>query len=90
MLTLFTSLTVLGVFVLRWKKPGLHRPYKTWGYPVTPLIYVLLNSWIMVYVFQQKTTETLIGLAIGAAGLVFYFINLMFFTNVGPKDYYHD
>jgi APA family basic amino acid/polyamine antiporter len=86
MLTLFTSLTVLGVFVLRWKNPGLHRPYRTWGYPVTPLIYILLNSWIMIYVFQQKTTETLIGLAIGAAGLVFYFINRMFFTNVEPKD----
>lgn len=86
MLTLFTSLTVFGVFVLRWNNPGLARPYKTWGYPITPLVYIVLNTWIMIYVFQQKTTETLIGLGIGAAGLVFYFINMIFFAKNKTDD----
>jgi APA family basic amino acid/polyamine antiporter len=80
MLTLFTSLTVFGVFVLRWKNPGLARPYKTWGYPYTPLIYVILSTWIMIYVFLDKTTETLIGLGIGAVGLVLYLINKLWFS----------
>lgn len=84
MLTLFTCMTVLGVLVLRWRRPGLPRPYKTWGYPITPLIHVLLSLWIMAYVFRDKTTESLIGLGIGATGLVFYFINAIWFAN--PAD----
>ncbi len=80
MLTLFTSMTVFGVFVLRWKNPELPRPYKTWGYPITPAIYVLLSLWIMIYVLLDKTTETLIGLGIGAAGLIFYAINALWFS----------
>jgi APA family basic amino acid/polyamine antiporter len=85
MLALFTSLTVFGVFVLRWKQPNLPRPYKTWGYPVTPLIYVLLSLWIMIYVFRDKTIETLIGLGIGATGMIFYFINALWFGKEKPK-----
>ena len=81
MLALFTSLSVFGVFVLRWKQPNLPRPYKTWGYPITPLIYVLLSLWIMIYVFRDKTIETLIGLAIGALGLIFYYVNGLWFKN---------
>jgi len=75
MLTLFTSLTVFGVFILRAKKPKLARPYKTWGYPVTPAIYVILSVWIMAYVFQDKTEESLIGIAIAFVGLIFYLID---------------
>jgi len=85
MLTLFTSLTVFGVFVLRWKNPELDRPYKTWGYPYTPLIYVLLSFWIMIYVFKDKTMESLIGLGIGAAGLIFYLINALWFPRHHQK-----
>ena len=36
-LTLCTTLTVIGVFVLRWRRPDLERPYRVWGYPFTPL-----------------------------------------------------
>lgn len=72
MLTLFTTLTVLGVIVLRIKNPHLKRPYRTWGYPLTPIIYLVLNSWIMVYVFLDKTQESLIGMGIALMGLVVY------------------
>lgn len=81
MLTFFTSLTVFGVFILRIKMPALQRPYKTWGYPITPAIYVLLNVWIMVYVVLERTAETLIGMGIAVAGLVLYFINAIWFRN---------
>ena len=77
MLALFTTLTVLGVFVLRIRQPDLPRPYKTWGYPVTPAIYLLLNTWVMVYVFIDKTTESLIGIGIALVGLIIYAINYL-------------
>lgn len=86
MLTFFTSLTVLGVFVLRFKRPGLARPYRTWGYPVTPAIYVLLSLWIMIYVFQDKTKESLIGLGIALAGLIFYAVNAVILSNQKSKN----
>ena len=75
MLTLFTTLTVLGVIVLRIRQPHLQRPYKTWGYPFTPLLYLLLNTWVLVYVFIDKTTESLIGIGIALVGLVIYAFN---------------
>ncbi len=78
MLTLFTTLTVLGVIVLRFKAPGLDRPYRTWGYPITPLIYVVLNVWIMVYVFIDKTQESLIGIGIALVGLILYALNSLY------------
>jgi APA family basic amino acid/polyamine antiporter len=74
-LALLTSVTVAGVYVLRWKQPGLHRPYKTSGYPVTPAIFLLANSWITAYVLIDRPIESLIGLGIIAAGLLVYFLN---------------
>lgn len=79
MLVLFTTLAVMGVFVLRITRPDLPRPYKTWGYPFTPALYLALSSWTLVYVFIDKPKESLIGLAIGFSGLVVYFINWYFY-----------
>ena len=69
-----TSLTVSGVFVMRYKKPNLHRPYKVWGYPFTPTIFLLLNLWTLGYVFNDRPYESLIGIGIMLLGLVFYFL----------------
>ncbi len=74
-LSLSTFLTVLGVFVLRWKKPELERPYKTWGYPVTPVIFLMVTGWMLFFVLRDKPVESLAGLATVLAGLVFYFID---------------
>jgi APA family basic amino acid/polyamine antiporter len=77
-LTFITSLTVAGVFVLRIREPELNRPYRTWGYPVTPAIFLVLNTWILVYVFIDKPTESLIGLGIVAVGAVLYGVSVWF------------
>jgi APA family basic amino acid/polyamine antiporter len=74
-LSLSTFLTVLGVFVLRWKNPGLARPYRTWGYPFTPIIFLLVTGWMLVFVLRDKPAESLAGLATVLAGLVFYLID---------------
>jgi len=62
-LSLFAALTVLGVFVLRWRRPGLHRPHRAWGYPVTPLVFVLLMLWMIVWSVAAQPLVTLAGAA---------------------------
>ncbi|UOQ75838.1 amino acid permease [Hymenobacter sp. 5516J-16] len=53
-LSLFTFLTVLGLFILRWRQPALSRPYRAWGYPVTPLLFLLLNGWTLRFIAQRN------------------------------------
>ena len=71
-LILSTMLTVAGVFVLRWRRPEIDRPYTTWGYPVTPLLFLAANAWILVYVLIDRPVESLIGLGIVAVGGALY------------------
>ena len=73
-LTIFTTLTVLGVFVLRIKKPDLPRPYKTWGYPVTPILFLAINSWILYYGFTLKIRSSLYGLLIVVVGALVWLV----------------
>ena len=72
-LNLFTFLTVLGLFVLRVRNPGLPRPYRAWGYPATPLVFLGLSGWTLAFILRDKPTESLYGLATLAAGLLVYF-----------------
>jgi len=74
-LILITTLAVSGVFYSRITQPDLPRPIKTWGYPYTPLLYVLTNLWIMTFLLIDKTSESLVGLGIVALGLVIYFVS---------------
>ncbi|MBS0263231.1 MAG: amino acid permease [Planctomycetes bacterium] len=55
-LSIVAGLTVLGVLVLRQRQPELHRPYRTWGYPVTPLIYLGVESWMIYQLIRESTT----------------------------------
>jgi len=74
-LNVFTFLTVLGVMVLRKKRPDLPRPYKTFGYPVVPAVFLLISVWILGYGLVYRTTESLAGLAITLSGFVVYAID---------------
>ena len=75
-LNLFTFLTVLGLFVLRLRQPALPRPYRAWGYPFTPLLFLVLNGWTLWFIARDKPTETLYGLATLVAGLLVYAIGV--------------
>lgn len=77
-LSLSVFLTVLGVFVLRIKQPNLYRPYKTWGYPITPLFFLLVTAWMLIYVLKDKPMESLAGLATVGIGWIIYGINKKF------------
>lgn len=77
-LGLSNFVTVLGVFVLRYKQPTLKRPYKTWLYPVTPLLYLLLMGWTLIHIIIHKPGEALMSFAVIAAGIIMYLISLKF------------
>jgi APA family basic amino acid/polyamine antiporter len=71
-LALNSLVTVLGVFVLRLRQPDLPRPYRTFGYPLTPLIYLGLTAWTLMFVLINKTQESLLGLGVIVVGLIVY------------------
>ncbi|ALW83933.1 amino acid permease [Hymenobacter sedentarius] len=73
-LNLFTFLTVLGLFVLRWRRPDLERPYRAWGYPITPLTFLGLSGWTLAFILRDKPTESLYGLGTLGVGLLVYFL----------------
>ncbi|MCR5887622.1 amino acid permease [Hymenobacter sp. J193] len=73
-LSLFTFLTVLGLFVLRWRRPELPRPYRAWGYPITPLLFLALNGWTLWFIIDDKPRETGYGLLTLLVGLLVYYV----------------
>ncbi|WP_240047337.1 APC family permease [Hymenobacter nivis] len=85
-LNLFTFLTVLGLFVLRWRKPHLLRPYRAWGYPFTPLAFLALSGWTLAFILRDKPTESRYGLLTLAGGLVVYLVTTRFFRSPRPAS----
>jgi len=69
---LFNILTVIGLFVLRRTRPELHRPYRAWGYPVLPALYVLVAIFFLVYILIGDPRNSGMGLILTAVGLPFY------------------
>lgn len=74
-ITLSSFLAVLGVMVLRRTQPELERPYRTWGYPVTPIIFLVVTGFMMIYLLKERPAEALAGLATLAAGLIIYAVS---------------
>jgi len=71
---LFYVLTVVGLFVLRYRQPDAERPYRAWGYPVVPGLYVAAASVIMLVMLAYKTQTTWPGLALILTGIPAYLI----------------
>ena len=72
-LLLCSLLTVVGVIVLRQRKPELSRPYRVWAYPLPPIVFCLITGWMMIYLLYSHPLESLCGLATMVAGLLLYF-----------------
>ena len=68
------GLMVAGVIVLRYKQPELARPYRVWGYPVTPLLFVGTTAWLLVNMLITRPVPSLIGLLLIATGIPVYFV----------------
>lgn len=68
------GLMVAGVIVLRYKRPQMARPYRMWGYPVTPLLFVGTTVWFLGNMLVTRPVPSLIGLGLIATGVpVFFF-----------------
>ncbi|MBI1733213.1 MAG: amino acid permease [Gammaproteobacteria bacterium] len=71
---IFYILTILGVFVLRRRRPDIPRPYKAWGYPWVPALYIILAAIILIVLFIYQPAITWPGLIIILTGVpVFYY-----------------
>jgi len=71
-LSLCAMLTVVGMMLLRIKKPDLKRSYKTFGYPVTPLLFILGNLWIIYFCIKSRPITSLFGLGTIGLGVLVY------------------
>ena len=71
---LFFTLTILSIFILRVKKPDIPRPYKAFGYPYIPALYILLTVCIMIILLIYKPTYTFPGLVIVLLGIPVYYV----------------
>ena len=74
-LNLFTFLTVLGVFIYRFRLAPGDKPAHNFGYPVLPGFFLLVNTWILAYGFMYKPHESIAGLVITLLGLGVYLLS---------------
>ena len=77
-LTIFSEflvyvMAVSTVFIFRVKEPNAIRPYKTWGYPVVPLLFIVASAYLLYRTFVDNVRNSLIGVAIILAGLPVFF-----------------
>jgi APA family basic amino acid/polyamine antiporter len=72
---LFYILTIVGVFILRKREPNADRPYRAFGYPVVPALYIVVTTAICITLLAYDTLNTGLGLGIVVLGVpVYYFI----------------
>lgn len=84
-LTFCAFFTVLGVIKMRITHPKLARPYRAWGYPVTPLVFLGVTLFMMYYLVVNRPLQSLAGFAIMSAGLVIYYASRLL-SNVPSSD----
>ena len=71
---IFYVLTILGIFILRKKQPATERPYKAFGYPFLPALYILMGTAFCILLLIFKTKYAAWGLVITLAGIPLYYL----------------
>ena len=84
-MALNTFFTVLGVFVLRWRQPELERPFRTWLYPLTPLVFLGITGWTLLYIVLQRPVEAMISVGIVVSGALFYLLSRRVGEQISPS-----
>jgi len=69
---LFYALVAGAIFVFRWREPNAHRPYKTWGYPIVPALFILTSIYLIGTTIYNYPARSIAGLLLIAAGLPIY------------------
>lgn len=70
---LFYALSAAAVMILRWREPDLPRPFKTWGYPFTPILFILVSIALLASALVATPTQALLGVGVISLGVPFYF-----------------
>jgi APA family basic amino acid/polyamine antiporter len=83
---LFYVLTIIGIFILRKKMPDAERPYKAFGYPVLPAIYIIMGLAFCTLLIIYKPEFTWPGLGIVLIGIPIYYISQRNVTNEDKAD----
>jgi basic amino acid/polyamine antiporter, APA family len=73
-LSIFASLAVSSIYVLRWKRPEMHRPFRTPGYPVTPAVFLVVTGLLTVATAREHPRVSLYAVLSILAGIPFYCI----------------
>jgi APA family basic amino acid/polyamine antiporter len=71
---LFYALVTGGIFILRHRMPGLERPYRTWGYPFVPAIFVILSVMVLINTLRHQWSDSVWGLALVGSGIPAYIL----------------
>ena len=66
---LFYMIAASTVFVLRWKEPNAPRPYRTWGYPVVPAVFVIVAAVLLYYTFMENVRNSIWGCVLILSGI---------------------
>lgn len=70
---IFYALGAAGIFIMRKKIPNSDRGYRVPGYPIVPILFVLVATWFVVNTLVQDTSDSMVGVILLVAGLPFYF-----------------
>ena len=71
---LFYMLTTSTVFVFRWREPDAPRPYRVWGYPVAPAVFIAASAVLLSYTFASNVKNSLLGCLVMLAGIPVYLV----------------
>ena len=85
---IFETLAVATIFVFRWRLPNAERPYRCWGYPFVPIVYVTILALIAINMFRKQTTEALVGVNFIVVGVMVYFAIVTYQRFLGPSGRY--
>jgi APA family basic amino acid/polyamine antiporter len=85
-LTFCSFFTVLGVIKMRITHPNLARPYRAWGYPVTPLVFLAVMLWMMYYLVVNRPVQSLAGFAMMLSGVAIYGLSLLLSSKFASAD----
>jgi APA family basic amino acid/polyamine antiporter len=66
---IFFTLAAAGIFIIRKKLKNIERPYKTFGYPITPIIFIIINTWFVINIMIKKPLHMGIGICFLLLGI---------------------
>lgn len=70
---IFYALIGSSIFIFRKRYPNAERPYKAWGYPVVPVLFLLVAGWLLINTLMTATTQSFIGIGLILLGLPVYY-----------------